>query len=290
MTTLTYPSIARNLDTLGEEQKNFESIKVNYIIPGVPFIARLDGKAFHTFTRGLQRPFDTRIHDCMKATMTELCNTYRADLGYSQSDEITLVWFNTDPNKMIFNGRVDKFLSLLSATASVAFYKGVLKNIPEKIDTTPVFDCRVFHVPSRQKVYENVLWRWLDARKNSVSMLASAHFSPKQLLRKSTTDRKQMLLEKGIDWNTFSDDCKYGYFCKRHTFLKKVEDADMHQQYMKSGSLIQVGTDFYCQRSGYQIIENAPRLTVIGDNNPSSETAAWKARVEAIFNEDSIAR
>lgn len=257
---ITWPQLARDFDKLGEEQKMFEKMTLDKFMPGIPIIARLDGKAFHTFTKGLNRPFDVRMQTCMKNTMVTLCEKFQCDLGYSQSDEITLVWYNTEQNRMIYDGRSEKFLSLLAATASVQFYKGVIELIPEKASETPVFDCRVFQITNPQKVFENILWRWLDARKNSVSMLASSVFSVKELLHKSSKERKEMLKERGIDWNEISKDSQSGYFCKRREVLKRVE-GDTKENIVNA---VIIGDGTFVVRKKYSII-NVPSLYLFSD-------------------------
>lgn len=224
MSTLNWPASARNVDALGIEQKKYESMRLERMMPMIPIIARLDGKAFHTFTKGLNRPFDINLQLCMQNTMLVLSEKFNVDLAYTQSDEISLVWYNTKPEKIIFDGRSDKYTSLLAATAAVAFYKELLKFLPTKVNEVPIFDCRVFQVPNQQIVFENIVWRWMDARKNSVSMLASSHFSDKDLHGKSTKQRKEMLCDIGVYWDNLTDACKTGTFCKRTEYLKHVSE------------------------------------------------------------------
>jgi len=224
-TLLIWPVSARNVDTLGVEQKKYETMRLERMMPKIPIIARLDGKAFHTFTKGLNRPFDINLQQCMQNTMLVLAEKFNVDLAYTQSDEISLVWYNTHQEKMLFDGRSDKYTSLLAATASTAFYKEVVQLLPAKVKETPVFDCRVFQVPNAQTVFENIVWRWMDARKNSVSMLASSHFTDKELHGKSTKQRKEMLNDISVYWDNLSDACKTGTFCKRTEYLKEVTGA-----------------------------------------------------------------
>lgn len=225
MTKLNWPESARNVDSLGVEQKKYETMRLERMMPKIPIIARLDGKAFHTFTKGLNRPFDINLQQCMQNTMLVLSEKFNVDLSYTQSDEISLVWYNTRQEKMLFDGRSDKYTSLLAATASTAFYKEVIRLLPTKVNETPVFDCRVFQVPNEQTVFENIVWRWMDARKNSVSMLASSYFTDKELHGKSTKQRKEMLNDISVYWDNLTDACKTGTFCKRTEYLKEVTGA-----------------------------------------------------------------
>lgn len=289
--TIIFPNSSRDLDKLGEYQKRFEAIKSDILMPRIPIIARLDGKAFHTFTKNLKKPFDLDLQACMKETLVTLCEKYQVDLGYSQSDEITLVWYNTDENRMIFDGRRDKYMSLLASTCSVAFYKAVLKYLPHKADDLPQFDCRVFQVPSKNDVFSNVLWRWLDARKNSVSMLASSVFTPKELLNKSTKERKKMLLEKGIDWNSYSDDCKFGYFCKKISYYKSVVIDDKFKE--QCDNLIELDDGrCYVPRKKYDIV-SVPTLYMLSpsympDNLVDGSYDSGKLRLNEVFSTNII--
>jgi tRNA(His) 5'-end guanylyltransferase len=138
-------------DSLGDKLKEFEFREAGRTcLPGLPIIARLDGRAFHTFTKGLQRPYDQRLSDAMVATTCALIEETHASLGYTQSDEITLLWQNkySETSEMLFSGRYQKLTSILASLASVEFFKQVIANIPEKKDRTPVFDCRVFQLPT----------------------------------------------------------------------------------------------------------------------------------------------
>jgi len=290
---IKFPNSARDIDQLGVEQKKFEAIKTDILMPRIPIIARLDGKAFHTFTKNLKKPFDLDLQACMKETLVALCEKYNADLGYSQSDEITLVWYNADEKKMIFDGRRDKYMSLLASAGTLAFYKAILKHLPSKADDFPQFDCRVFQVPSRADVFNNILWRWLDARKNSVSMLASSVFREKELLNKSTKDRKEMLLTKGYDWNTYPEDCKSGYFCKKITYYKKVTCDEKHRVNISPETSVEMDNgDIYVCRKRYDIVD-VPSLYVVSpsytpDNFVDGKYDSDKTRISEVFSESII--
>lgn len=284
---ITFPNSARDIEQLGVDQKKFEAIKSDILMPNIPIIARLDGKAFHTFTKDLKKPFDLDLQACMKETLVTLCEKYNADLGYSQSDEITLVWYNTDSKKMIFDGRRDKYMSLLASACTLAFYKAILKHLPVKADDFPQFDCRIFQVPSASHVFANVLWRWLDARKNSVSMLASSVFNEKDLLKKSTGERKKMLLDKGYDWESYPTDCKTGYFCKKIVYYKKVTCDIKHRENIQDA--VELDGDLYVARKKYAIVD-VPSLYVMSpsyvpDNLVDGTHHGNRNRIMEVFSE-----
>lgn len=82
MILLNWPVSARNVDTLGVEQKKYETMRLERMMPKIPIIARLDGKAFHTFTKGLNRPFDINLQQCMQNTMLVLAEKFNVDLAF----------------------------------------------------------------------------------------------------------------------------------------------------------------------------------------------------------------
>lgn len=199
-----------NPEGLGEKHKNLEKIFAGQrLIPGVPVIARLDGRAFHTLLKGALKPFDDSVVNAMQQTAKELLDNFDADLVYTQSDEITLVWKDLS----MFDCKVQKMVSTLASLASVTFSSEYLRR--------GMFDCRIWQVPSLEIAAENVMWRELDATKNSISMLASAHYSDKELHGKHTNERLTMLDEKGILWGDLPHYLKKGsYYQKQGVFIR----------------------------------------------------------------------
>jgi len=215
--------------TLGDRCKALEDQEaMRKALPGLPIIARLDGRAFHTFTRGLKRPYDQRMSNLMIATTSFLVDELDARIGYTQSDEISLFWYVTDPkSELPFGGRFQKLCSVLAGLASAKFTKGIEFNIPEKeiarngeleTDyTVACFDCRVWQVPTIQDVIDVFVWREDDATKNSISMAADSVYSHKELLNKNSSDKQEMLWQKGINWNDYPDFFKRGTYVRRKT-------------------------------------------------------------------------
>jgi tRNA(His) guanylyltransferase len=172
------------IESLGDRMKVYEGIEASRaMMPRLPILARLDGRAFHTFTRGLERPYDRAFSGCMIRTMQFLVEKFHADLAYTQSDEIMLYWENSS-DEMMFGGRFQKWHSVLASTATLGFVREVQQAIPSHAHKDMTFDCRVWQVPYKQEVYHNFLWREDDATKNSVSMAAQSMFSHKELLGK----------------------------------------------------------------------------------------------------------
>lgn len=214
-------SIKRTIfDKLGVRQKGFEVREAGRtIIPGIPVIARLDGKAFHTFTRGLRRPFDERLQRCMQGTMLYVADVFDCDFAYTQSDEITLVWMNTSRlEQFIYGGKFQKLVSLTASAASVKFSQLMLQELPEKAGSLPIFDARVWQVDNFTTVMENLFWRQDDATRNSVTMAAQSVFSHRELHGKGQTKMLQMMESKGVIWGDFNAHFKRGVFAKRFEY------------------------------------------------------------------------
>lgn len=175
------------------------------VLPGrLPVIIRVDGKAFHTYTRGTNRPFDTMLGDVMIHTAKMLCETIQgAQLAYTQSDEISVLvhsYKNFDTSAW-FDNQVQKMCSVAASTASAHFTAWswrIWGDDPSAIKPA-VFDARVFVIPEAD-VCNYFLWRQQDATRNSVQMLARSLYSHKQLDGKNNTELKQLCIEKGRDW------------------------------------------------------------------------------------------
>lgn len=91
-----------------------------------PVIIRIDGKAFHTFTRGFQKPFDPVMMKCMQETMKYLCEHIQGCvLGYVQSDEISLLLtdYKRHTSAAWFDYEVMKVCSISASMATNWFNK-----------------------------------------------------------------------------------------------------------------------------------------------------------------------
>lgn len=209
-------------DELSKKCKKFEKRFNNKtFIPGLPLIARLDGRSFHTFTKGLTRPFDERMIECMKNTTQYLVSEFKVDLAYTQSDEITLFWHTDEESEIFFSGKPFKLNSVIASTCSVYFYKQLLINLPEKADKTPVFDCRTWQVPSIGDVSDVFIWRQLDAVRNSINSLGQSVFSHKELQNKNKKEVLSMLTNKDIHWNKLPMGLQRGFYYDK----TKVEEV-----------------------------------------------------------------
>lgn len=227
-------------DSLGDRmKKNYENRSKLFLYRRMPVILRLDGVAFHTFTRGFVKPFDKRLLETMQETTLALCeNIQGCVFGYTQSDEITLVLvdYNTIITNAWYDYQVEKMCSVSAAMATLYFnrifrrkiheftnkHHGVLtdvktygeelvnsvdkllKSYNRAIEQGALFDSRCFNIPISE-VCNCILWREKDAERNSINGLGQSMFSHKELQNKNTRQVQDMLFEKyGINWNNLA--------------------------------------------------------------------------------------
>lgn len=241
-------------DDLGNRMKeNYENRSKTYLVRRMPVIIRLDGKAFHTFTRGLKKPFDEILSRAMQETAKYLCeNIQGCKIAYTQSDEITLLL--TDYEKLTtdawFDYNVQKMCSVSASMATLAFnniFEGIVNEQYNTLTSAPIeetefesdeefdklfnvyfnkintamFDSRVFNIP-KEEVCNCFIWRQQDATKNAISMVGYANFSSKQLHKLNGNQIQDLLWqEKGINFNDFETYKKRG-----SCIIKKIVDVD----------------------------------------------------------------
>ena len=245
-------------DALGDRMKGYENVNRNYLTRRVPVIIRIDGRAFHTFTRGFKRPFDEILVKSMQETMKYLCeNIQGCVLGYTQSDEITLVLIDYKrlDSCAWFDYNIQKMASIAASMATMAFNKFFKVAIDEyftsnklvtvltkadldynneltryysvldkAINKGAMFDARCFNIP-KDEVCNCILWRQNDATRNSIEMVGHANFSQKQLHQKSCNEIQDMLMVQcGINWNDFPVNLKRGSCCIREQY--SIEGSD----------------------------------------------------------------
>lgn len=237
-------------DSLGDRMKRYEGVSRNFLTRRIPVIIRLDGKAFHTFTKGMKKPFDRILMGTMQDTMKYLCESIQGCVfGYTQSDEITLVLtdYATVATDAWFGYNVQKMTSIAASMATLAFnkcftdvveaalqYYDMESSIQGALDFDysvyedkfwrALFDARVFSIP-KDEVCNCLVWRQQDATRNSIEAVGQANFSHKELHCKSCNDIQEMLWsQKGINWNDFPVDCKRGSCCYRTEKTLPMQD------------------------------------------------------------------
>ena len=217
-----------NSDLAKRMKEYYEQVPKTRLMRRCPVIIRCDGRSFHTFTRGFQKPFDEVLIKTMQETTKYLCeNIQGCVLGYTQSDEISLllVDYQRFETSAWFDYEVQKMCSVAASMATMAFnkffYENVFQyNVMASVDTSnkeypykevyvkavkkgAMFDARVFNIP-KEEVTNCIYWRQLDASRNSIQMVGQANFSHKELQNKSCNDIQDMLvLQKNINWNDF---------------------------------------------------------------------------------------
>ena len=244
-------------DALGDRMKSYYEDRYRiYLTRRAPVIIRIDGNAFHTFTRGLDKPFDADFMDIMQKTCLSLCSSIQGCVGgYVQSDEISLLLidYNTIKTDAWFDYNLQKITSLAAARATMTF-NGLVRNFVERekgkaercaaegnkfFDSgdeyfeqadkhinkctlwelkidRAMYDARAFNIP-KEEVTNYFIWRQKDATRNSIQSAGQAQFSHKELNGKSQSDIQEMLFQKGINWDDYTIPEKRGAFIRRHT-------------------------------------------------------------------------
>lgn len=221
-------------DELGDRMKsNYES-RFRFLLPRRAYtILRIDGKAFHTYTRKMEKPFDEKLINAMNATALYLCkNIGGAKMAYVQSDEISVLLTDFDNlnTQAWFDNNLQKLVSISSSMATVAFNKEMITMFLGDGSISfdgkwAEFDSRVFQIPQRTEVENYFIWRQNDTIRNSILNTAQAYFSHKQLANKNTTVLKELLLkEKNVDWENFSSTLKFGRIIRKQDGIWEVAE------------------------------------------------------------------
>lgn len=189
-------------DNLGDRMKSYEDCYRTSLPIRMPIILRIDGKAFHTYTRGCKRPVDENLVFCMDETAKYLArNVQGCQVAYVQSDEISLLLNNyqTLDTQPWFDNNVQKMTSISAGMASAVFTSQSWRifNGQSKL---AFFDSRVFVLP-KEEVVNYFIWRQQDATRNSVQMLARTLYSHKELIGKNNSELQELCWQKGQNWN-----------------------------------------------------------------------------------------
>lgn len=220
--------VVKRLDALGDRMKTYERQETSHkFMTNTWLYIRIDGRGFSKFTKGLKRPYDERLSNLMIETLKYLVKETNATVGYTQSDELSLLIYNGyGDNTSIFDGKKQKLVSIIAGLTSGYFNRHLSNYIPEKVDhaRVPIFDCRIFSLPNESEAMNAIYWRELDCVKNSISMAAHDNFSHKELHLKNAKTMKDMLLNcKGISWDEYPNFFKYGTYVKRVKYFKESD-------------------------------------------------------------------
>jgi tRNA(His) 5'-end guanylyltransferase len=213
------------------------------LMPTLPVCIRIDGKNFSSLTKPLRKPFDERLSNVLIQVTKWLVGETGARCGYTQSDEISLILYSDDvEHQVFFDAKVQKLTSVVASMATakfndlvrggVSFKDGDLISsmdqcIPEIADKLACFDARVWNVPTLVEAANCIVWREIDATRNSISSAAQAHFSHKSLQGKNSSQMQDMLFEKGINWNDYPSAFKRGTYVVRRVVERTLTEQEM---------------------------------------------------------------
>lgn len=230
--------MATDKTTLGDRMKNYESINRSYLIPKLYTVMRLDGRAFHTYTKQFERPFDDVLINMMDETAKYLCSKIQgAKFAYVQSDEISIYISDTDEleTQMWYGGNIQKMVSVSASIATAKFNhlrtialfenptkNGLTHNNLENMALAE-FDSRVFQVPNKEEVVNNFLWRQQDCTRNSIQSVAQSLYSQKELHGKNTDQLQDLIFRKGINWNDYDPKLKRGRFIYKVNYFNGID-------------------------------------------------------------------
>lgn len=215
-------------DEFGDRMKEYEKEYTSAHVPINQILCvRIDGKGFSKFTKGFKKPFDDALSSVMVNTMKKLVEDTHASIGYTQSDEITLIYTPKEKaSEYIFGGKVSKINSILASMATVHFNYG-LDVFIEK-DKPAFFDCRAWAVPDLVEASNVLLWRVQDARKNSISSLFRWTAGHKAMDGLDQLEMKALLKSDYFtDWNELPNKYKYGTYAKPVTVESYLTQSEL---------------------------------------------------------------
>jgi tRNA(His) guanylyltransferase len=188
---------------LGDRMKAYEEVFRQKLPVRMPVIVRLDGKAFHTLTKGCQKPFDQKLGDSMVTAARAVLEEMPARMAYHQSDEVSflLIDYNKFDSMQWFDGVVQKMASVSASVMGAHF--------TQEYGKPGYFDARVFAVPERD-IKNYFIWRQRDCMRNAISGIAQSKFSPKQLHGKKSDEMVEMLKATDTPVDSFSNRWRFG--------------------------------------------------------------------------------
>lgn len=199
--------------SIGDRMKGYEGVTKTSLLSRTPVIIRLDGKAFHTYTKNMPRPFFKPLHDCMVETTSYLCEEVgTCMIGYTQSDEISLLLkdFTKFKTQAWFDNEIQKIVSTSASLVTAIFNELAQKYNLNSHVRFGLFDSRVFNLP-QEEVCNYFIWRQQDATRNSINSVGQAHFKQAELNGKNTDQVQEMLItQKDVNWNDFETWAKRG--------------------------------------------------------------------------------
>jgi tRNA(His) 5'-end guanylyltransferase len=254
-------------DEINDRMKDFYENRTRYYLPRRTFtVIRIDGKSFHTYTRGLNRPFDQGLIDDMDATTKFLCESIQgARFAYVQSDEISILLtdFEKNTTDAWFDGNIQKMCSISASMTTAKFNELRIARYMNEIHfnsesnvkrTSAFFDSRVFTIPLEDEVINYFIARQQDATRNSISAVAQSMYSAKELHGKTTDNMQELIFEKGQNWNDFPVGQKRGRAVAKRTKLVEVKGEAYHKSKDKSAFIINE-TGIFVERNAWTVLD-----------------------------------
>ena len=231
----------------------------------LPLIVRVDGRAFHTYTKRAMKPFDFILHGMMQDTVKAIVEEFNACIGYTQSDEMSFLFYQHTPKSQLpFGGRINKINSVFASVATAHFVEARRKvGINSALPFTATFDCRCFVTPTREEAANYFLWREEDATRNAISMAAHWKFGHKKLDRKNTGQQQEMLFsEANINFNDYPSSFKRGSYLRRIVSKQKARDV-VNIESLPLEHNFRKNPDLEVERSETVVLSNIPIFSKI---------------------------
>lgn len=216
----------------------------------IPLILRIDGRAFHTFTRGMKRPFDEEFIEMMNIIGVSLCNDIQnCRMAYLQSDEISFLIYNRIESSVWFDNSVQKMCSVAASRAASVGTRWLHEHMPSR--TSPIaFDARVNIYPEKD-VVNYFVWRQSDWERNSLQMVARSYYSQKQLQDKNGADMHEMLFQKDDNWDAYPTHLKRGRCVVKIKTKEMVENERFSGEVERSRWIINNEIPIFTKDRGY---------------------------------------
>jgi len=249
-------------DDLGDRMKEYENKTSVKLMPMLPTFARVDGRSFHTFTKGMAKPYDIKFVNVMQETAKLLAEETNATMAYTQSDEITLMWYSDIYKSQIwFDGKHSKMVSQIAALATLYFNQQCEKLFSAFYTRrNPTFDGRVWQVPNKQEAVNVFIWREQDATRNSILSAAQNVMSHKEMHGMNCDKLQEILFQHGIIWND------YPAFFKRGTYIQRTKTtrpftADEIEKLPEKHEA-RKNPHLWIERTNFEMVSLPPILTI----------------------------
>lgn len=262
-------------DVLGDRMKDqYESRSRTALLRRCYTIIRVDGKAFHSYCRGLKRPFDDGLMEDMDQMAAYLCkNIMGAKCAFIQSDEVSILMtdFEEKATQSWFDNDIQKVCSISAAMATRSFNEARLARLGTEGMKWAEFDSRVFQIADREEVMNYFIWRQQDTTRNSISSVALSLYSHKELHAVNSDQKQELIFRKGINWNDLASRYKRGRMVVKEVYEKTPEQGDKNTSSTRSRWVVTEVPIFTQQR---EFLLNLVPLLAIREKKEEPESIA----------------